>query len=318
MKFVPDAATIYPPLISEYYQKLMEKYGDPIARQCLPDSAELEDLRFQDDGMNEEEQCAVPRLIHRYPNHVLLIATDRCAMRCRFCFRKRLWRQPSTDINDTELEVIHRYLEAHPNIREVLISGGDPLMLANDRLTKILNAIYEIKHIKIIRICTRIPVTDPLRVTPSIIELLSHYPTRIMTHFNHPAEITQESMMLCQQFQDSGIPVYSQTVLLKSVNDNPDTLETLFNLLAEHQIIPHYLFHIDPVSGVSHFATGLKRGHEIVAELHRRLSSIAMPVFAIDLPHGKGKINISPDTPLPNPPIFISPLTGESVTYPFQ
>lgn len=309
--------TRYPPIISDYYRRLAEAAGAPIARQCYPDPEELES-RFEDDGMNENEQSAVPRLIHRYPEHALLLVTSRCAVRCRFCFRKRLWLQPESDITDSELIVVCNYLRTHPQIREILISGGDPLMLSISALEKILDALMAVPSVRVLRIGTRRPVTDPFNVSDELCDLLARYPIRLMTHFNHPAELTCESMQLCWKLHTLGIPLFNQTVLLKGINDDPDTLVRLFNTLSEYNITPHYLFHIDPVAGVSHFATGLKRGHALFAEARKRLSSLSLPTFALDLPHGKGKIILSPDVPLPDPPVFTSPITGEKICYPFS
>jgi lysine 2,3-aminomutase len=219
-------------------------------------------------------------------------------MRCRFCFRKREWANGASlmPLTDAELDEIIAYLQKHTEVREILLSGGDPLMIAETRLLEILRRLKEVTSIDIIRVASRIPVVWPDRITPSLASALGDIPgVWFATHFNHPREITQESSAACQRLVKAGVPVINQTVLLKGVNDRAEILEELFRKLAANRIKPHYLFHVDPVRGVRHFATGIECGLEILRTFRSRLSSLAVPTFAIDLPEGGGKVALQPD-----------------------
>lgn len=293
----------YPLLVSDYYLSLIDASGDniendPIWRQCMPSAAELNDESSDSDPLAEETQMAVPRLIHRYPDRAVLLATGKCATRCRFCFRKRNWMdgRELSDISTAELAEVCAYLRATPAIFEVLISGGDPLMLSCEKLGFILDELSSIESISVLRLGTRVPVTMPGLVDPETIKMLSAYPGLwLMTHFNHPRELSAESSALCREFIKAGIPVLNQTVLLKGVNDDAGILQKLFRQLIAIKVKPHYLFHIDPVRGVRHFATGVDKGLEILAEFRSSLSSLAVPTFAIDLPEGGGKVALQPE-----------------------
>ncbi|MCF6177279.1 MAG: KamA family radical SAM protein [Victivallaceae bacterium] len=292
---------IYPALISEYYLNLIEREDpqtDPIWQQVMPHSAELADDGMIEDGLGEVAQSPTSRLIHRYADRAVLLTTGRCATRCRFCFRKRAWRHGGElgDISDSELDDAIDYLKANNQLREVLISGGDPLMLSNRRLQTIIDKINTVQSIEVIRIASRIPVTWPQRINRELIDILSAAGNIwFLTHFNHPQEITEQSTAACQALINAGIPVLNQSVLLKGINNSAGILEELFRKLVKIKVKPHYLFHIDPVHGVWHFATGIKRGLEIMRELRPRLSSLATPIFAIDLPDGGGKVNLQPN-----------------------
>jgi len=292
---------IHPALISEYYLNLIDRHSpqtDPIWQQVMPHDAELNDSELIEDGLGEITQSPTSRLIHRYADRAVLLTTGRCSTRCRFCFRKRAWRQGGelADISDSELEAAINYLNHNRQIREVLISGGDPLMLSNQRLATIIDAINGIGTVEVIRLASRIPVTMPQRIDHELIKLLAAAGNGwFITHFNHPHELTESSASVCRALINHGIPVLNQTVLLKGINDHADILEKLFSNLVKIKVKPHYLFHIDPVYGVWHFATGIKRGLEIMRELRPRLSSLATPTFAIDLPAGGGKVNLQPD-----------------------
>ena len=291
----------YPILIPEYYFDLIDKNnipGDPIWKQCIPNISELQDITSSPDPLNEERQMPAAKLIHRYRDRVVMLTTSRCSMQCRFCFRKRYWKNGTKreDITNEELDSICNYLSRNTAVREVLVSGGDPLILNTDRLKYILDRLAEISSIDIIRIASRIPVTLPSRIDKNLTEMLSIYPGLwFVTHFNHPAEITQQSIKACQLIINTGIPILNQTVLLKGINDNANILEDLFRKLIRIKVKPHYLFHVDPVKGVKHFATGINCGLEIIKKFRTRLSSIAVPHFAIDLPEGGGKVSLQPD-----------------------
>ncbi|MBS1368342.1 MAG: KamA family radical SAM protein [Lentisphaeria bacterium] len=291
----------FPVYINDYYLKLIEPAewrSDPIARQALPDPAELADESSSFDPLAEEEQMAAPRLIHRFADRVVLLATGRCAMRCRFCFRKRAWTtgMELDDISDAELDEACGYLRRTPAVREVLISGGDPLMLPAGRFRRIVDAIAGVESIEIIRIATRVPAVWPQRIDAELCDYLRQVPGLwVATHFNHPRELSGEAREACSRLVSSGVPVINQTVLLKGVNDDAEVLEQLFRKLVSMRVKPHYLFHVDPVRGVRHFATGIEKGLEILRVFRPRLSSLAVPTFAIDLPEGGGKVALQPD-----------------------
>ncbi len=297
-----EVEKLYPAIVSDYYLSLIDPAlgsADPVYRQCIPDSAELEDTVSSRDPLSEEEQMPVPRVIHRFRDRVVLLVNSRCAVRCRFCFRKRTWTEGEKELADIapeELKTAAEYLASHTEIREVLISGGDPLMLPADKLKLTVETISAVPNIDIIRVASRLPAVAPELVTDKIISILEDVPGLwLATHFNHPAELTDKAHEALKKFVKAGIPVINQTVLLKGVNDNADVLEELFRKLVSWQVKPHYLFHVDPVRGVRHFATGIECGLDILRQFRSRLSSLAVPAFAIDLPEGGGKVALQPD-----------------------
>jgi len=308
----------YPLFISRYYLDLIDKadpFNDPIWKLCMPAIQETADITSNFDPLAEEEQTPVPRLIHRYEDRVVLLMTNRCPMLCRFCFRKRKWKagEEWSDITPEEIDAICDYLSADTKIREVLISGGDPLMLSTSKLKTILTRLSSVKNIDVIRLATRIPVTLPARVDNELVAMLEQFPQIwVVTHYNHPQELSKESLESCRKIIKKGIPILNQTVLLKGVNDETDTLEKLFRALVKNRIKPHYLFHVDPVRGVKHFATGIDAGLAILKEFRTRLSSIAVPHFAIDLPGGGGKVALQPDYTTDK---GYQSITGKSVEY---
>lgn len=296
-----EVEAVYPVYLNSYYLSLIHTenwQNDPIALQAFPQIAELHDNVSSFDPLAEEEQMPVPRLIHRFRDRVVLLVTGSCAMRCRFCFRKREWANGAhlPEIPDAELEAAAEYLAAHPEIREVLVSGGDPVMLPLERLLKILHRLKEIPSIDILRVGSRIPVVWPERITEDFAQALGDIPGLwFATHYNHPNELTQVSLDACKRLIRAGVPVVNQTVLLKGVNDKAEILEELFRKLIANRIKPHYLFHVDPVRGVRHFATGTECGLDILRSFRANLSSLAVPAFAIDLPGGGGKVNLQPE-----------------------
>lgn len=291
----------YPILISDYYLKLIDRNNyrnDPIWKQCFPNKSEITDNLSSEDPLYEEIQMPVNRLIHRYKDRAVLLSTNRCTTHCRFCFRKRYWKKDiqKNDIAKEEIQNICKYLSKTSTIREILISGGDPLILSPKKLKMILDSLFSVGTIEIVRIATRTPVTMPSLINKDLVNLLSKYTGLwLVTHFNHPKELTDVSLKACKLITDSGIPILNQTVLLKGINDDKFILETLFRSLAKYRIKPLYLFHIDPVQGVRHFATGIDAGIEIMKHFRNNLSSIATPSFAIDLPEGGGKVSLLPD-----------------------
>ena len=292
--------SVYPVVLNSYYLDLIDRSNfrnDPIALQAFPDLAELSDTTSSFDPLSEEKQMPVPRLICRFRDRAVLLATGNCAMRCRFCFRKREWANGNylTALSDKELDDVCCFLKDNPQIREVLVSGGDPLMLPPGRILKILRALSSVESIEILRLASRIPVVWPQRITQDFCNELSSIPGLwLATHFNHPAELTAEAHDACSKFIRAGIPIINQTVLLKNINDNSAVLEKLFRTLVSWKVKPHYLFHVDPVRGVRHFATGIECGLNILRDFRSQLSSLAVPTFAIDLPRGGGKVALQP------------------------
>lgn len=292
---------LYPVKINSYCLKQIDPAlgcDDPFYRQFLPDPAELLDENSDFDPLAEAEQMPVPRLIQRFTDRAVLLATFKCAVRCRFCFRKRTWRAGAEDkdISDAELQAVVDFLKKTPEIREILISGGDPVLLGTDRIREIITKLKKAENIEIIRIATRLPVTAPHLFTDEMIGLLANIDGLwLATHFNHPAELTVESTALLKKIVACGIPVINQSVLLKGVNDDHKILEKLFRELVKLRVKPHYLFHVDPVRGVRHFATGIECGLEILRHFRKNLSSLATPTFAIDLPGGGGKVALQPE-----------------------
>ena len=287
----------YPVKVNEYCGALAERSA-AVAKLYLPDPRELEEAGLSSDGLAEQAQSPVPKLIRRYVDRAVVLTTTECFVRCRFCFRKRLWADGAAcfHLSSDDLCAICSFLDGHHEVTDILLSGGDPLVLGDDRLLEIARKIRAAGGVETIRICSRAPAVQPERITEHLVsELAKIDGLWFVTHFDHPEELTPEAERACRLLVASGIPVLNQTVLLAGVNDDADTLRRLFKRLAALRVKPHYLFHIDPIEGVSHFATGIAKGLEILNEFRATLSSIATPAFAIDLPEGGGKVILAPD-----------------------
>jgi len=283
----------YPMRITPTYLSLIEQVGDPIWRQAVPDPSELADGQSPD-PLEEENLSPVPGMIHRYPDRVVWLLSGQCAVFCRFCMRKR--RVGRCDAGSVDIEGGVAYLEQTPAVRDVILSGGDPLLLDDDMIEGILSRLRRIPHIEIIRIGTRVPVTLPSRVTPRLCRMLKQYhPLYVNTHFNHPREITPRSAEACRRLADAGIPLGNQTVLLKGVNDDPATLRELFTALLRLRVRPYYLHQMDLVQGTAHFRTPVETGLSVIRALRGFCSGLAVPHFVIDLPGGKGKVPLLPN-----------------------
>lgn len=282
----------YPLRITPYFLSLVHEKNDPLWRQCVPDIRELETHEaFGPDSLGEESQSPVPGLIHRHSDRVLFLVSNRCAMYCRHCMRKR--RAGEAGVNP---EPGLAYIRSHAGVREVILSGGDPLMLEDDRLEYLLNRLHGMPHIKTIRIHTRMPGVLPQRVTERLAALLRRFsPLYVNIQFNHPLEITPEAEEACGLLADAGIPLGSQTVLLKGVNDDPAVMLGLMRRLLEIRVRPYYLHHGDPIAGTRHFRTSIKTGLQIMDHLRGRLSGMGVPYYMIDLPGGGGKIPLLPE-----------------------
>lgn len=281
--------------INPYYLSLIRYPGDPIWLQCVPDVKELEDIDAPEDPLHEDEMSPVPNITHRYPDRALFLVTSQCGLYCRFCTRKRKVGDQSK-ISMRTLESAFNYLEQHTEISDVILSGGDPLMLTDTMLEKILIRLRQIKHIQVIRLGTKMPCVLPHRITPQLCEMLKRYhPIYCNTHFNHPWEITDESKRACGMLADAGIPVGNQCVLMKGVNDNAETMKSLMKGLLAMRVRPYYIYQADLTKGANHFRTPLKTGMEIMDKLRGHISGLAVPQFVIDAPGGGGKIPLLPN-----------------------
>jgi lysine 2,3-aminomutase len=294
----------YPAMINPYYLSLIKEKDDPIYKQAIPSISELNDSFGEEDPLHEEPEHqvrqGVPSLItHRYPDRVLFRVSNQCAMYCRFCTRKRKVGDFNKQPKWTEIEQALGYIKTHSEIRDVLLSGGDPLMLNDSVLEKIIKSVYEImkqRKNSIIRIGTRMPCVLPQRITPELCNMLKKYtPIYINTHFNHPREITEESKKACSMLADAGIPLGCQTVLLKGVNDDPIVMKELMQGLLSIRVKPYYIYQADPVKGTNHLRTQVEKGLEIYQALRGFTSGLCVPNYVIDVPGGGGKVPITPD-----------------------
>jgi lysine 2,3-aminomutase len=280
--------------ITPHVLRLIKEKGDPIGLQVVPDSAEADDLDAPADPLSEEADSPVPHLVHRYPDRVLLMVTNQCPIYCRFCTRKRLVGKPGF-LSKGDLDRAVAYIRAHPEIRDVILSGGDPLLLTDDHLEQVLSALRAIPHLEIIRIGTRVPGTLPSRITDSLCRMLSKYhPLFMNLHFNHPDELTPEVKRACERLADAGIPLGSQTVLLRGVNDDPVVMKRLMQKLLTCRVKPYYIYQADLTRGTNHFRTKVEKGLEIIKAIQGHTSGMAVPHYVIDAPGGGGKIPILP------------------------
>ena len=280
--------------INPYYLSLIRYPGDPIWLQCVPDKIELDDFDAFDDPLMEEAMSPVANITHRYPDRALFLVTSQCGIYCRFCTRKRKVGDHDK-ISMKGLEAAFNYLEEHTEIRDVILSGGDPLMLTDTMLEKILKRLREIDHIEIIRIGTRMPVVLPQRITPKLCNMLKKYhPIYVNTHFNHPWEITDESSKACELLANNGVPVGNQMVIMKDINDDPAVVKELMQKLLKIRVRPYYMYMADETKGANHFRTSIDTGMKIVEALRGHTSGLAIPHFVIDAPGGGGKIPLLP------------------------
>ncbi len=280
--------------INPYYLSLIRYPGDPIWLQCIPDAQELMEDDFPLDPLNEEADSPVPSITHRYPDRVLFLTTSQCSMYCRFCTRKR----KVGDSGKISMKFIQSgldYIAAHPEIRDVILSGGDPLMLTDVMLEKIISGLRAIPHVEIIRLGTKMPCVLPQRITPKLCKMLKKYhPIYVNTHFNHPWECTTEAKRACEMLADAGIPVGNQAVLMKGVNDNADVMLELMRKLLTMRVRPYYLYQADITKGANHFRTPVSVGLDIMDKLRGHTSGLAIPYYVIDAPGGGGKIPLLP------------------------
>jgi lysine 2,3-aminomutase len=288
----------FPISVTPYYAALADKRDPscPIRRQIVPRAEEAHEARGDlRDPLGEEAHEVAPELIQRYPDRALLLATDRCAVYCRFCTRSRLVGNGGGPRSLDKLRPAFDYLRAHPEVRDLIVSGGDPLAMTTGRLTALLAELRAIPSIETIRLATRVPVVLPSRITAELLDALRPFhPLWVMTHFNHPKELSEAARAACRRLADAGFPVMNQSVLLRGVNDDPETLKALFRGLVRERVRPYYLLQMDPVRGTSHLRTPLARGVEIMEQLQGRLSGIALPKLIVDTPGGFGKVPHGP------------------------
>lgn len=291
---------IYHMRITPYYFSLVqEPYNpdDPIRKQCVPSVEELNDDELETiDPLGEEKTSPTPYLVHRYPDRVLLLVTGRCFMYCRHCTRKRLWQENLADPTLEDVDIALEYVRNNKQVREVIISGGDPLTLPSDRLNYILSAVNQIEHIQAMRVGTRTPVVLPQRIDDNLCSVLGKFDKLwINVQFNHPREITPESTAACRKLQKCGIPISNQSVLLKGINDDPEVMKELCYKLQSIRIRPYYLFQCDPVVGAAHFRTKVSRGVEIIEQMRGHIGGMCVPTFVVDGIDGKGKVPLGPN-----------------------
>ncbi len=287
----------YPFRVTPYYWSLIDwnSHEDPVRRQCIPDLREIE---LPGGGLEDpfEERCKmpVPGLIHRFRDRVLVITTNKCAVYCRHCTRKNILSGLGcVDLHQKYFDSMLDYVSGDDGIREVIISGGEPLLMDNDLLDWVLGSFHKIKHVEVIRLGTRVPVVLPMRINDELCAILAKYrPLWVNTQFNHPAEITDESIRACDLILRHGIPVSNQAVLLKGVNDSVHVMKELCNKLQGNMIRPYYVFECDPVKGTEYLRVSRNIGMQIAEELRKTVGGLSLPKFVVDIAGEKGKVDI--------------------------
>ena len=285
--------------ITPYYAALMDKSYKlcSVRLQAIPRIEELnDDVSDMDDPLHEDVDSSIPGLTHRYPDRVLLLVTDVCSMNCRHCTRRRIVGQKDGHLSRENIQKAVEYVRGHREVRDVLLSGGDPFTLADSSLERIVAAFREIPHVEIIRIGTRTPVVMPMRVTDDLVNMLKKYhPIYVNTHFNHYSEITHEAKEACEKMSDAGIPVGNQSVLLRDVNDCPRIMKKLVHELLKIRVKPYYIYQCDLSKGISHFRVSVAKGIEIIESLRGHTTGMAVPTYVVDAPGGGGKIPLMPN-----------------------
>jgi lysine 2,3-aminomutase len=285
--------------VTPYFASLMDPVNAncPIRRQAIPRMEEFHVSKCDMvDPCGEDKDSPVPGLVHRYPDRVLLLVTDQCAVYCRYCTRRRLVGSHERPITQGDFEEALKYLKTHRKVRDVLVSGGDPFLLENERLEEILSRLRAIPHIELLRIGTRAPVTLPQRITPGLVRTLKKFhPLMVSIHFSHPKEITPDVRRACNDLADGGIPLGSQTVLLKGINDKPQIMKKLVQELLKVRVRPYYIYQCDLATGTEHFRTSVATGVQLIEKLRGHTTGYAIPTFVVDAPGGGGKIPLEPN-----------------------
>ncbi len=307
--------------ITPYYLSLIDPEDpfDPVRRQAIPTAKELyqspADLL---DPLHEDEDSPVPGLTHRYPDRVLVLTTDQCSMYCRHCTRRRFAGQTDDAVPVDKIDKCIEYVAAHPEVRDVLLSGGDVLMLSDERLDYIFTKLRAIPHVEIVRLGSRTPVVCPQRITPELCEMLKkHHPVWLNTHFNHPNEITEEAAAACARLANAGVPLGNQSVLLAGVNDCVHVMKKLVNELVRIRVRPYYIYQCDLSMGLEHFRTPVSKGIEIIEGLRGHTSGYCVPTFVVDAPGGGGKTPVMPNYVISQSPkrVILRNYEGVITTY---
>lgn len=297
--------------ITPYFFNLIDRNDPncPIRKQVIPRGDEMVVSSGEMlDSLGEDSHSPVPGLVHRYPDRVLFLVTDRCAAYCRYCTRSRLVSNAQDYNFHPEYEQALRHIEAHPEIRDVLLSGGDPLLLSDKKLDHLLGRLRAIKHVEFIRIGSRIPVFLPQRITPELCEIFKkHGPVWMSIHVNHPKEATQELKDACERLAYAGVPLGNQSVLLKGVNDDADVMKALVHRLLRMRVRPYYIYQMDLITGGAHFKVDVRKGIEIIKALRGHTTGYAVPQYVIDAPGGGGKVPVNPD--------YVEKITDDEVIF---
>jgi lysine 2,3-aminomutase len=297
--------------ITPYFFNLIDTNDPncPLRKQVIPRAGEMQlSAEEQLDSLGEDEHSPVPGLVHRYPDRVLFLVTDRCAAYCRYCTRSRLVSNAQDYNFHPDYEQALRYIEAHTEVRDVLLSGGDPLLLSDKKLEHLLSRLRAIKHVEFIRIGSRIPVFLPQRITPELCEIFKKYgPIWMSIHVNHPKETTAELKAACERLSFAGVPLGNQSVLLKGVNDDLDVMKALVHRLLRMRVRPYYLYQMDLITGGSHFKVDVRKGLEIIQGLRGHTTGYAVPQYVIDAPGGGGKVPMNPE--------YIEKISDEEIVF---
>ncbi len=284
--------------ITPYYATLIDNEDPncPIRKQAIPTELELVKNQFDmEDPLHEDEDSSVPGLTHRYPDRVLFLITDQCSMYCRHCTRRRYAGGTDRSRSKEDIDLGIEYIKNHTEIRDVLLSGGDALLVSDERLEYIISKIRKIEHVEVIRIGTRVPAVMPQRITKDLVDMLKKYhPIWLNTQFNHPKEVTERAAKALHLLADAGIPLGNQTVLLRGINDCPYIMKELVHRLVKNRVRPYYIYQCDLSKGINHFRTTVNKGIEIVELLRGHTSGFAVPTFVVDAPGGGGKIPVGP------------------------
>ncbi len=292
---IEEVGKVFPFKITRYYMNLIQGKGDALYKQVIPDVLELRDSGLYVDPLAEDRDSPVTNVVHRYPDRCLFLISHECASYCRFCTRKRKVGDPSK-ISMKFINEGIQYIQDRTEIRDVILSGGDPLLLDDSWLEHILQKLKQIPHVEILRIGTRVPCFLPQRITPSLTSMLKKYhPLFINVHFNHPNELSPEAVQALGSLADAGIPLGNQSVILKGVNDDPAVMKSLVQKLVKARVRPYYIYQADMVFGTEHFRTEVSKGLEIIKGLRGWTSGLAVPHFVIDAPEGGGKIPLLPE-----------------------
>lgn len=307
--------------ITPYYLSLidLDDPHDPIRKQAIPTRNELYYAPYEDaDPLAEDEYSPCPGLTHRYPDRVLLLVTDQCAMYCRHCTRRRFAGQNDAQVSRAQIDAGIDYIKKHQEVRDVLVSGGDPLMLDDQDIEYVLSSLRAIDHVEIIRFGSRVPVVCPQRVTPELCNMLKEYhPLWCNVQFNHPGELTEDALAACEMIVNAGIPLGNQSVLLAGINDCPHVMKELVNALVKARIRPYYLYNCDPSLGLSHFRTPVSKGVEIMEALRGHTTGFCVPTFVVDAPGGGGKTPVMPNYVISQTPrkVVLRNFEGVITTY---